>query len=77
MKQSKEAEILLSLCWKNGQRASTTFIIGDKYTFEEKDFKPTENTYEELEQYRDSGDKPIKIYRNGNYVNITGGALEE
>ncbi|WP_342423077.1 hypothetical protein [Paenibacillus sp. FSL E2-0178] len=77
MKLSKEAEILLSLCWKNGQRASTTFIIGDRYTWEGKEFKPTENTYEELERYRENGEKQVKIYRNGNYVNITGGVLEK
>jgi hypothetical protein len=75
MQLSKEAEIVLSLCWKNGQRASTTFIIGDKYKWEGKEFKPTENTYEELERYRENGEKQIKIYRNGNYVNITGGIL--
>lgn len=73
---SRETEIILSLCWKEKERASTTFIIGDKYRWKEQEFKPTENTYEELLEYQESGDKPIKIYRNEKYVNITGGALE-
>jgi len=39
-------------------------------------FKPTNNTYEELVRYQeDENSRPIKLYRNGDYVNITGGVI--
>jgi len=72
---SKEVKIILSMCWEKDERRSTNFLIDEKYEWKEEKYKPTENTYEELVKYQQVGDRPIKIYRNGKYVNITGGTI--
>ncbi|QSF43369.1 hypothetical protein [Paenibacillus tianjinensis] len=80
MKLSPDVQTILSLCWgENDERKSTSFIIDGKHEYITKDglkFKPTNNTYEELVRYQeDENNRPIKLYRNGDYVNITGGVI--
>jgi hypothetical protein len=79
-KLNSDIQAILSLCWgENDERRCTSFIVDGKHEYTTRDglsFKPTNNTYEELVKYQeDDNNRPIKLYRNGDFVNITGGAI--
>lgn len=78
MELSNDAKVILSLCWEDDERKCTSFIVDGKHEYTTKSglkFKPTNNTYEELEKYQAITDRPFKLYRSGDYVNITGGVI--
>jgi hypothetical protein len=79
MKFSSDVQAILSLCWgENDERKSTSFIIDGKHEYTTKTglkFKPTNNTYEELVKYQESNERPIKLFRSGDTVNVTGGTI--
>ncbi|QWU14215.1 hypothetical protein [Paenibacillus sophorae] len=76
MKLSEAAKTILSICWVNEKPRSTNFTIGEKYIWQGKEFKATEDTYEELVEYQEVTSKPFKMNRTGKSVVITGGRLK-
>ncbi|KAF6630664.1 MULTISPECIES: hypothetical protein [Paenibacillus] len=72
MQLSHEAQTLLDICWVDGDPRSTTFIIGEKTNFKGTEFKPNEETYNELLEYQSSSPRPYKIEKFGKFVNLTG-----
>ncbi|MDP9675369.1 putative RNA methylase [Paenibacillus jamilae] len=72
MNLSREAETLLSLCWVDNEPRSTTFLVGEKMIFNGIEFKPNEETYNELLEYQSSSPRPYKIEKFGKFVNLTG-----
>lgn len=72
MKLSKEAKIILSICWKNGEPMSTNFVIGSTYTWKGEKFKPTESTYQELLEYQKYSDYQYEVIRSKQIVNVMG-----
>lgn len=72
MKLSSEAKTLLNICWVNDEPRSTTFLVGEKTSFNGIEFKPTEETYNELVEYQSYSDRPYKVEKFGKFVNITG-----
>ncbi|WP_326400909.1 hypothetical protein [Paenibacillus ottowii] len=72
MKLSREAETLLNLCWVGNEPRSTTFLVGEKMIFNGIEFKPTEETYDELFEYQQHSIRPYKIEKFGKFVNLTG-----
>ncbi|MET3209642.1 UNVERIFIED_CONTAM: hypothetical protein ABIC26_002589 [Paenibacillus sp. PvR008] len=72
MKLTKEAEILLNICWVDDEPRSTTFLVGEKTSFNGFEFKPTEETYDELVEFQQHSNRPYKIDKFGKFVNLTG-----
>lgn len=75
MKLSKAAQIIYDYIWVDGQPRGTSFIIGDTYNVDGVEFKTSENTYEELEKYREESSRPYRVIRTGKVVNVMGGRL--
>ncbi|WP_431785931.1 hypothetical protein [Paenibacillus lactis] len=72
MKLSHAAHTVLSICWDGDEPRSTSFIIGDTYSFKGTEFKPTEDTYDELVKNQEMSNKPYKVVRFGKVVNVIG-----
>ncbi|MGG1652248.1 hypothetical protein ABHN03_03870 [Paenibacillus sp. NRS-1775] len=72
MNLSKEAETLLNICWVDNEPRSTTFLVGEKTNFNGVEFKPTEDTYNELVEFQSHSTRPYKIEKFGKFVNLTG-----
>ncbi|OME55580.1 hypothetical protein BSK59_13995 [Paenibacillus odorifer] len=78
MKLSHEAQTILSMCWEKDERRCHSFIVDGKRSYIAKNgdnYIPTENTYKELEEYQKIAERPFKMIRTGNSVNITGGII--
>jgi len=72
MKLSEPAKFIISLLLANGEPRSTNFIIGNTYKIYNKEFKATEELYDELVRYRNYIPGPYKINRHGKVVNLIG-----
>lgn len=75
MKLSHEAHTILSICWDGDEPRGTSFIIGDTYSFQGTEFKPTEDTYDELFSNQNKQPRPYKVLRFGKVVNVVGGRV--
>lgn len=65
-------QLILSFCWDGDNPRSTSFVIGNTYEHAGEKYKATEEVYEELLSYKEIAAKPIKLFRSGKIVNVTG-----